>query len=62
MKSFSDSFNAGEGTVGGHDKPGPYSEKILTGQDKKEISDGEPKFSNRVETGQKIRGGTSLEN
>ena len=53
MKSFSDSFDSGKGSPGGHDKLGPYSQGILTGQDKKEDV-GKPKFSNRVDTGQKV--------
>ena len=51
MKAFSDTFDAGKGSPGGHDGPGPYSRGIETGQDKKEESVSEPKFSKRVETG-----------
>jgi len=54
MKPFSDSFTAGKGAEGGHDKSGPYSKGIETGQGKKEESVGKPKFSNKVDTGQKV--------
>jgi len=54
MKPFSDSFDAGKGAEGGHDNPGPYTKGIETGKDKKGESVGEPKFSQRVDTGQKV--------
>ena len=54
MRPFSDSFDAGKGAEGGHDKSGPYSKGIETGQGKKEESVGEPKFSNKVDTGSKM--------
>ena len=53
MKPFSDKFDAGTGSPGGHDNLGPYSKKILSGQEKRKVEAGEPKFSKRIDSGQK---------